>query len=275
VRRFCTRVKVRVLDSYVDALSWDEAVQRINRWARPSESRYVCACNVHSVVNASLDPAFRSVINGADMAIPDGMPIAWSLRKLGFAAQQRIDGPNLMWRLCERAAATGQRVFFYGSSPYVLARLNATLNALLPALQIAGMHAPPYRPQMTQEDEATIELINASGAALVFVGLGCPKQEIWMAQHRGKICGVMIGVGAGFDYHAGTLERAPCWMQDGGLEWLFRLSREPRRLWRRYLGTNSIFLLLIAKQLFKTRKRHSADRCGATPLGTSSATTMR
>jgi len=204
-----------------------------------------------------LDGEFKSAINAADMALPDGMPVAWSLRRFGFSAQERIDGPELMWRLCENAAAHGQKVFFYGSSARILARLDARLTSLIPTLQIAGMHAPPYRPLTKAEDEAVIQLINASGAELVFVGLGCPKQEIWMAEHQGKIRGVMIGVGAGFDYHAGTLSRAPYWMQRSGLEWLYRLLKEPKRLWRRYLITNSIFVYLMARRLYRPHKSAS------------------
>jgi N-acetylglucosaminyldiphosphoundecaprenol N-acetyl-beta-D-mannosaminyltransferase len=255
--RFCSRVKVDVLGSYIDALSWEDALHRIEEWARLSESHYVCACNVHSIVSATLDDEFKSAINAADMNVPDGMPVAWSLRRFGFSAQQRIDGPELMWRLCENAATVGKRVFFYGSSAGVLARLNTRLTTLIPTLQIAGMHAPPYRLLTKEEDEAVVELINASGAELVFVGMGCPKQEIWMAQHRGKLRGVMIGVGAAFDYHAGTLSRAPYWMQRRGLEWLYRLLKEPKRLWRRYLITNSVFVYLIARRLYRPHKSSS------------------
>jgi len=257
VSEFSTRAKVDVLGSYIDPLSWDDAVHRIAAWGRLGESNYVCACNVHSIVSATLDGEFRSAINGADMNVPDGMPVVWCLRKFGFLAQQRIDGPELMWRLCENAAAVGQRVFLYGSSAGVLARLNTRLTTLLPTLKIAGMHAPPYRLLTKEEDEAVIELINASGAELVFVGMGCPKQEIWMAQHRGKLGGVMIGVGAAFDYHAGTLSRAPYWMQRRGLEWLYRLLKEPKRLWRRYLITNSVFVYLIARRLYRPYKSSS------------------
>ncbi len=247
-----------VLGSYIDALSWDDALERINAWARRRESRYVCACNVHSLVTGSLEPAFREIINSADMALPDGMPVAWSLRKLGFPQQQRINGPDLMWRLCESAAASGRGLFFYGGSPRTLAQLKRKLSAFMPALKIAGMNSPPYRPQSEAEDREIVELINASGADIVFIGLGCPKQERWMAQHRGKIRAVMIGVGAAFDYHADTLKRAPAWMQQGGLEWLYRLMQEPKRLWHRYLIGNTTFTLRIVRQLMEHRKRTSS-----------------
>jgi N-acetylglucosaminyldiphosphoundecaprenol N-acetyl-beta-D-mannosaminyltransferase len=208
---------------------------------------------VHSVVTARDDPLFREAINGADLSVPDGMPLAWALSTKAVP-QERIYGPDLMWRVCERAAASRQPVFFYGSSSHVLRRLKERLAASLPALRIAGMIAPPYRAQTDAEDVEATNAINGSGAAIVFVGLGCPKQEMWMAQHRGRIRAVMIGVGAGFDFHAGTLKQAPAWMQNSGLEWLFRLTQEPRRLWRRYLYTNSVFLLSIARAALNRRK---------------------
>jgi len=256
------------LGSAIDALSWQDAIERITLWAATYESRYVCACNAHSLVTASLDPAFREIINGADMAVPDGMPIAWSVCKMGFPRQERINGPDLMLRLCEGAARRDLRVFFYGSSPRTLTKLQTNFRARLPELKIVGAHSPPYRQQSEAEDAAVIDLINASGAAIVFISLGCPKQERWMAQHRGKVHAVMVGVGAAFDYHAGTLRRAPTWMQDRGLEWLYRLMKEPRRLWRRYLTTNTIFVLRIARQ-FLREHRHAAGMAGpcvAVPL---------
>ena len=249
------RTTVGVLGSAIDALSWEDALTRITLWAARGESRYVCACNAHSLVTADIDPSFRDVINNADMALADGMPIAWSLGKLGFPEQERISGPDLMWRLCERTAACGLKVFLYGSMPRTLSRLQTNLKAHFPRLQIVGAASPPYRLQSEEEDRAAIELINASGAAIVFIGLGCPKQERWMAQHRGAIRAVMIGVGAAFDYHAGTLKRAPFWMQRRGLEWLYRLLREPKRLWRRYLKTNTVFMLRITEQFIREHKR--------------------
>lgn len=244
-----------VLDAPIDALSWDEGLERIANWAECRESRYVCLCNVHSVVTASRDGGFRKVIAGADLATPDGMPVAWSLSRLGFPGQQRINGPDLMWRLCERAAQAGTSVYFYGSARATLDLLQARLAQVFPALRIAGMLSPPFRELSKEEDRAVVDDINGSGAGLVFVGLGCPKQELWMARHRGAIQAVMLGVGAALDYHAGTLLRAPLWMQHRGLEWLYRLAREPRRLWRRYLSTNSLFIARMVWQLLARRLR--------------------
>lgn len=233
----------------IDALGWGDVLAQIGRWAQNRESRYICICNVHSVVSAYGDANFQDVINGADMATPDGAPVAWMLRRLGYMGQQRINGPDLMWRYCEQVQARAEPIFFYGSSEETLFTLKAKLLAAFPTLKIAGAISPPFRALTPDEDAAIVEQINTSGAGVVFVSLGCPKQELWMAKHRGRINAVMIGVGAAFDYHAGTIRRAPKWMQDCGLEWFYRLASEPRRLWRRYLVTNTMFVLLAVRQL--------------------------
>ena len=243
-----------ILGSHIDALSWDDAINTIDGWSKKHESKYVAICNVHSVVTALQDKTHGEVINAADMATSDGMPITWALRKLGFPSQQRINGPDLMWKYCEKAEKDGQKIFFYGSTDEILALLKARLMAVFPKLQIAEMYSPPFRDLTEKEDIAIIERINASGAGVVFIGLGCPRQELWMQQHRGKINAVMIGVGAAFNYHAGTTKRAPVWMQNAGLEWLHRLASDPRRLWKRYFVTNSIFILAIAAQLLGLKK---------------------
>lgn len=241
-----------VLGSYIDVLSGRTALQRLLQWARARESRYVTICNVHVVVSAFRDAKYQEVINASDMATPDGAPVAWMLRRLGFRNQQRISGPDLMWALCESCMQVGMPVFFYGSTDATLTLLKKNLNKAFPDLKIA-MESPPFRALSAEEDAAAVDRINASGAGFVFVGLGCPKQERWMAEHRGKIHAVMIGVGAAFDFHAGTVKRAPQWMRDNGLEWLHRLGSEPRRLWRRYLVTNTLFVIGAARQLLLGR----------------------
>ena len=243
------RVVRPVLGANIDVLTWDSALQRIESWADRREARYVCICNAHSAVTAAQDPAFRAAVAGADMATPDGAPVAWMLRRLGFAGQQRINGPDLMWRLCERAANDSRTIYLLGSTEQTLAALQSRLQARWPALVVAGAVSPPFRPLTADEDRALVEQVNASGAHLVFVSLGCPKQERWMADHQRQIAGVMLGVGAAFDFHAGTVRRAPEWMRRNGLEWLHRLASEPRRLWRRYLLTNSAFVVGAVRQL--------------------------
>lgn len=243
-----------VLGVRIDALSWAEALDRLLGWAQRRESRYVAICNAHVVVSAARDAAYREVIDGADMATPDGAPVAWMLRRQGYAGQVRINGPDLMWALCERCAAQGVPVYCYGSTPQTLELLARRLQAAFPALVVSA-ESPPFRTLTDQEDADAVARINASGAGIVFVGLGCPKQERWMAQHRGRVQAVMIGVGAAFDFHAGTVRRAPAWMQSHGLEWLHRLASEPRRLWKRYLVTNTLFVWLAAGQLLRPGRR--------------------
>ena len=237
-----------VLGAQIDALSWDATIARLLAWAHARESRYVTICNVHVVVSASRDAGYRDIINGSDMATPDGAPVAWMLRRLGFSHQSRICGPDLMWTLCACAAAGHLPVYCYGSTGETLTLLEQRLRTAFPALRMT-MESPPFRALTAEEDAAAVDRINASGAGIVFVGLGCPRQERWMAAHRGKVNAVMIGVGAAFDFHAGTVQRAPKWMRDSGLEWLHRLQSEPRRLWKRYLVTNTLFIVGAARQL--------------------------
>jgi N-acetylglucosaminyldiphosphoundecaprenol N-acetyl-beta-D-mannosaminyltransferase len=237
-----------VLMARIDASPWLPALDRLMSWAHARDSRYVTICNVHVVVTASRDLAYCNVINASDMATPDGAPVAWMLRRQGFIGQTRISGPELMWALCERAAAEHIPVYCYGSTEATLDLLRQRLLATSPDLQLV-VESPPFRVLTAEEDDAAVARINASGAGFVFVGLGCPKQEMWMAAHRGRVNAVMIGVGAAFDFHAGTVTRAPEWMRNYGLEWLHRLASEPRRLWRRYLVTNILFIVGAARQL--------------------------
>jgi N-acetylglucosaminyldiphosphoundecaprenol N-acetyl-beta-D-mannosaminyltransferase len=238
-----------VLGVPIDVTSFDAAADRISAWGAKRESRYVAICNVHVVVSAASDAEFGKVIANADMATADGAPVAWMLRKTGYFSQRRVCGPDLMLRLCELAPEHGVSVYAYGSTPETLDRLRAEFERKFPDLKIAGMESPPFRALSEEEDQVAVDRINSSGAGIVFVGLGCPKQERWMASHRGRVNAVMIGVGAAFDFHAGTVKRAPMWMQRSGLEWLHRLCSEPRRLWRRYLVTNTLFVFGAIRQL--------------------------
>ena len=248
-----------VLDSHIDATNWDDALTSIVTWGAQHQSRYVTLCNVHSVVTASHDAAFKKVIAQADLALPDGAPVAWVLRRSGYPHQRRINGPDLTWRYLGVAEKLGQAVFFYGSSDETLTKLRARIQSSFPRLNVVGMVSPPFRELTPDEDQAYIEQINQSGAHVVFVGLGCPKQEIWMAQHRDKINAVMLGVGAAFDYHAGTIQRAPVWMQKMGLEWFHRLCSEPRRLAKRYAATNAVFVYRTLKVMLFERSKLNPD----------------
>ena len=241
-----------VLGVPIDVLSPAAAVQGLLGWAQRRESRVVCICNAHSVVTAHRDAGFMQVLRAADMATPDGAPVAWMLRRQGAASQARVSGPDLMRDYCALAAQRGESIFLFGNTESALQQLQAQLRKTWPALRIAGAVSPPFRPLSNAEDEAIVQQINASGASTLWVSLGCPKQELWMAAHRGRVQAVMVGVGAAFDFHAGTVKRAPPWMREHGLEWLHRLVSEPRRLWRRYLVTNTLFVLAAARQLLSS-----------------------
>ena len=241
-----------VLNTHVNALSWNKVIDKVSNWVINGESRCVCLCNVHSTVTAQSDPEFASVLSKSDLVLPDGMPVAWVLRSRGFKGQPRISGPDLMWKCAEKFELLEQSVFLYGSTSESLEKLKEVMNETFPRLKIVGAISPPFR-ELSSEEEATIvATINASGAHALFVALGCPKQEQWMLKNRGIINAVMFGFGAAFDFHAGNIKRAPIWMQRAGLEWLHRLASEPRRLWRRYLVTNASFLFSL---LFR---RHQA-----------------
>jgi N-acetylglucosaminyldiphosphoundecaprenol N-acetyl-beta-D-mannosaminyltransferase len=231
-------------------LSLAQAAEQVLAWAQAGESRTLCAANVHMVMEAHDDPAFQAVVNGADLVVPDGVPLAWAMRLLG-QRQERVYGPALMLETCRLASLRGVPVGLYGSTPEVLARLQERLGAWFPALTIPFVRSPPFRPQTPEEETALLEAFRASGAAILFVGLGCPKQERWMAAQRPRLPAVMLGVGAAFDFHAGTLPQAPAWLQRAGLEWLFRLAQEPRRLWKRYLKHNPRFVALLLLQLIR------------------------
>ena len=238
-----------VLGVPIDVITSAQAVDRIADWAQRRESRVVCICNAHSVVTAAQDPRFMGVLQRADLATPDGAPVAWMLRRQGARGQPRVSGPDLMLDYCAHAAANGQSLYLLGSTPDTLARLQQRLLLRWPALRIAGAVSPPFPPLGADEDMQIVQAINASGAGTLWVSLGCPKQEHWMDAHRGRVQAVMVGVGAAFDFHAGSVARAPQWMRKHGLEWLHRLASEPRRLWRRYAITNTAFILRAARQL--------------------------
>ncbi|WP_310460710.1 WecB/TagA/CpsF family glycosyltransferase [Sphaerotilus sp.] len=232
-----------VLGVPVDVLDWSVAVERICDWAGRRESRYVSICDAHSIVRASRDPQHGRHIDLADMVTPDGWPVAWMLRHLGYPRQERINGPDLMERLLVEAERRGLGIYVYGTTDRTLAALQVALMAAYPKLNIVGLYSPPFRPLRNEEVAADIVRINASGAHLVMTGLGCPKEDRWMFEHRGRVQAVMLGIGAGIDFHAGTVARAPTWMRDHGLEWLFRLTQEPGRLWKRYLVNNTLFVV--------------------------------
>ena len=243
----------RVLGARINALGWQQTLDVLAGWVARRESRYVCISNVHMVVTARKDKGLAEAMSASDMVTPDGAPVAWMLRRLGFADQPRISGTELMLAYLKEAAARGEPTYLYGGTEETLAGLVRNLQERFPALVIAGAWSPPFRALSEEEDRALVERINASGARTVWVGLGCPKQEKWMQAHRGGVNAVMFGVGAAFDFISGSKPRAPLWMQKAGLEWLHRLGSEPGRLWQRYLVTNTLFVLGAARQLLFSR----------------------
>lgn len=253
--RYTKPGKQTVVSVGISKTSYCEVVDLSEHWALERRSaiaqiaHYICVVSVHGIMLAHDNPEFAKILNEADIATPDGMPVVWALRSFGVQRQQRVYGPTLMLELCSRAAALGLRIFLYGGHPATLPLLEASLRARFPKLVIAGAYSPPFRPLTDLEDEHIISLIRECDADIVFVGVGSPKQEIWMYRHRHCFPGVtLIGVGAAFDFHAGRISQAPGWMQRAGLEWFFRLIMEPARLWRRYLLITPRFLPLWAMQ---------------------------
>jgi N-acetylglucosaminyldiphosphoundecaprenol N-acetyl-beta-D-mannosaminyltransferase len=239
----------------VNVTSYADAVKMVIDWSDNAESRYVCIANVHVLMEAYDSPEFRNVLNHADLITPDGVPLVWMMRLKGQRAQQRVYGPALMLRVLEAAAQEKIPVGFYGGTPEVLRSLIKRMQERYEGLQAAFAFSPPFMDVNHKENEELVEQINKSGIRILFVGLGCPKQEIWMANHRGRVNAVMLGVGAAFDFHAGAKPQAPEWMQVMGLEWLFRLSTEPRRLWKRYLYQNPRFIFLAIADLLGLLRR--------------------
>lgn len=250
-------MRLKILSSFVNVTSYSKAAKAVAGWACNSESRYVCIANVHVVMEAWDSPAFREVVNTADLVTPDGMPLVWLMSLKGQRDQQRVYGPTLMLHVLEIAAQEKIPVGFYGSTPDVLHSLVERMQVRYEDLEIALSVSPPFRVATPEEDARIIDEINRSGAKILFVGLGCPKQEIWMKEHRGRVNAAMLGVGAAFDFHSGFKPQAPAWMQKLGLEWLFRLLSEPGRLWKRYLYNNPRFLVLAAADLLGFLKKRS------------------
>jgi len=245
---------IQIIATPVYPTSYEDACDRIQAWALAKTSCYVVAANVHVVMTAYWQRSYQQVINGAVLITPDGMPLVMGLRLLGVKQQQRVYGPDLMLAWCDRAAQAGIPLYLYGGTKATLDTLQQNLVQRFPGLIIAGTHAPPFRPLTLEEERADRDRIHASGASVVFVGLGCPKQEEWMARQQDKLNAVMVGVGAAFSFHSGEVSQAPRWMMAWGLEWLYRLAMEPTRLWQRYLLNNPAFLILFGWQLLRSRR---------------------
>jgi N-acetylglucosaminyldiphosphoundecaprenol N-acetyl-beta-D-mannosaminyltransferase len=241
--------RVNILGVGVSAVTMKMALHTIEGWITRRDPHYVCVTSVHGVIESQRNAMLRQIHNRAGMVTPDGMPLVWLSRLKGFGYVERVYGPELMLAACQRSVEKGYRHFFYGGGPGVAEILATQLHARFPTLQVVGLDTPPFRPLTPVEDRIAVARINMARPDIVWVGLSTPKQERWMASHIGWLqAPVLIGVGAAFDFHAGLKQQAPRWIQGSGFEWLFRLSMEPRRLWRRYLINNPRFLWLILLQ---------------------------
>lgn len=245
---------MNIIGLKISLTDYSNAIGSVMLWSQNDKSCYICAANVHMLMEAHDSPDFARIVNEADLVTPDGMPLVWMMRLKGQRNQQRVYGPTLMLHVLSMAARENIPVGFYGGAPHVLDTLVERMKERFNGLNIVYSYSPPFRELSPQEKEEVVGNIDRSGVRILFVGLGCPKQEIWMAEHRGKVHAVMLGVGAAFDFHSGVKSQAPSWMQSLGLEWLFRLLTEPRRLWKRYLYHNSRFIFLAIADLLGFRR---------------------
>jgi N-acetylglucosaminyldiphosphoundecaprenol N-acetyl-beta-D-mannosaminyltransferase len=245
-----------IIRTRVDAVNYSSACHLIRTWAQRGESRYVCAAAVNNVMEAYDSDDFRRVMNQADLVTPDGMPLVWALKLLGVAGADRVYGPDLMRASLAVAAEHGIPIGLYGASDSTLRRLTHAIRTQHPAIDIRYVYSPPFRTLTEQEDQAVVASINDAGVRLLFIGISTPKQDYWMNAHRGRIQATMLGVGAAFDFLAGVKPQAPRWMMRHGLEWLFRLMQEPRRLWRRNLKHNPRFVFLLLLQALSAFLQH-------------------
>lgn len=247
-----------ILGTDINVTNMEKTVLYMKEHLEELRGHYVCVSNVHTTVTAYRDPEYRKIQNQAALNIPDGKPLSIVQRRGGLRDAGRVPGPDLMPEIFKLSEKEGYRHYFYGSRPETLEALKKCLLERFPYLKIAGMYAPPFRPVTEEEDEAIIREINEARPDFIWVGLGAPKQEKWMAAHDGRVCGVMLGVGAGFDFHAGTIKRAPEWMQEWCMEWLFRIGQDPKRLLPRYLDTNFSFVFDLLKEGMKGKRNIDA-----------------
>jgi N-acetylglucosaminyldiphosphoundecaprenol N-acetyl-beta-D-mannosaminyltransferase len=258
------RGKRNVLGVMVDAVDYEFAVDRITDAAKRRLPFAATALAVHGVMTGALDSEHRYRLNELDLAVPDGQPVRWALNILHSARlRDRVYGPSLMLALCERCASEHLPVYLYGSNVAVLSRLQHRLNSWFPALIIAGAEPSKFRRITPDEKKHVVDAIRGSGARVVFVGLGCPRQEVWAFEFRNALRIPIVAVGAAFDFHAGTIAQAPASLQRVGLEWLYRLAQEPRRLWRRYAFLNPLYMAMVAAQ--GTRLLRISDRDASPP----------
>lgn len=249
-----------VLGFSIAASSFTDQIDLIMQWGHQRLSRVVCVANVHMLMEARWNPKFANVLRCADLLTPDGMPLVWTLNLLRKSAHDRVAGMYILREVCLRAEQTNLGVYFLGTDADTLAKMRQRLRQEFPSLNIAGMEPLPFRSLTAEEDRQVVNRINESRAGILFVALGCPKQEVWMHQHHQKIQATMVGLGGVFPIYAGIKKHAPQWVQTSGLEWLYRLLQEPGRLWKRYALTIPPFVYLSAKQVVVTRVHRRLNR---------------
>ena len=236
-----------ILGVNIAAINMEWLVDYLNKNIKGLTGDYICVSNVHTTVTSYEEPDYCAIQNGGIMAIPDGGPLSTIGRKRGHKNMARTTGPSLMGEIFKISAEKGYRHYFYGSTEETLEKLFQKLQENYSGLEIAGMYSPPFRPMTVEEDISSVKVINDTKPDFVWVGLGAPKQERWMAAHLGRVNGLMIGIGAGFDYYAENISRAPGWMQKSNLEWFYRLMQDPKRLFKRYFYTNTKFIWLVLR----------------------------
>jgi N-acetylglucosaminyldiphosphoundecaprenol N-acetyl-beta-D-mannosaminyltransferase len=250
------RQRFSILGVTFDAMQIPDVIVQMRQWiARREGYHYIAVAGMHGIIETRHRAEFRQAVADADLVVADGMPVIWLGRLRGHSLSRRVYGPELMLRFCEETALGGCRHYLLGGAPGVPEQLAVSLGGSCPGITIVGMHSPPFRPATPEEDGAMIETINRAAPDVLWVGLGTPKQEMWMHQHRGKLrVPVMIGVGAAFDFLSSRKRQAPLWIRERGLEWLFRLVQEPQRLWKRYVVGGAEFVFLVALELLGLRR---------------------
>ena len=249
-----TANKFNLLGVQISLATMTDAIRQVEGLIRRKESDYICVSNVHTVMMGMDDERYKRITNDAAMAFPDGMPLVAAGKLMGHQGIGRVSGPDFMIEFMQDTAHKGYRHYFYGGAEGTPELLSEMLQARFPGLQVCGAYSPPFRPLSMEEDEQVVKMINDANPDIVWVGLGAPKQEIWMSEHKGRVNAILIGVGAAFDFHTGKVARAPKWAQKIGLEWAHRLLSEPKRLWRRYLSTNPRFMMMFALQVLRLKK---------------------
>lgn len=235
----------RILGVQIAAVNMEQILRIVKKQYQKWSGSYICVANVHTTVMSYEDPEYRKIQNRAVLALPDGMPLSVLCKKRGFHKAERVTGPDFMLEMLRLSETEGYRHYFYGSTQETLDAMKKRLESEFPYAVVAGMYAPPFRSLTREEDKRIAGQINQVSPDFIWVGLGAPKQEIWMAEHEGKVKGLMVGVGAAFDYFSENIKRAPGWMQKCSLEWLYRLLQDPVRLFKRYLKTNFKFVWLV------------------------------